>query len=217
MISLLISPLKFALRCSYRPSFSRPLINSKFLSKKALDVNTNVTKDVILFKNPNDKFYKIISIFAVFQFGFWTYLSIFAYTTLKDSPVDTEKAKAWYEKINLGENKYRNGLTLISFLIGWGLLSVSWMYCLRSVKYLILRKGGREVTIVTFTPTGRNRMFTLGVENINCKELRQTAKAHIPLKVKGHSFHYLLDVTKGEFRNPLLFDHTAGLRRDWKS
>nr|CAI5865854.1 unnamed protein product [Callosobruchus analis] len=215
MLRLLFSIPKITVKSLHRPNLLK--IPHKWFSQKTLDVNTNVAKDVILFKNHNDKVFKVVNIFAIVQFAFWTYLSSFAYTSLRDAPVDKEKATAWYEKINLGENKYRNGLTIMSFLIGWGILSLSWMYSLRSVKYLILRKGGKQVTIVTYTPTGTNRMFTLGIENISCREQRQLAKAHIPLKVKGHLFHYLLDVTKGEFRNPELFDHTAGLRRDWKN
>lgn len=88
------------------------------------------------------------------------------------------------------------------------------MYSLRSVKYLILRKGGREVTIVTYAPTGSNRMLTLELENLSCKDSRTSAASQIPIQVKGHYLHYILD-SRGEFTNPTLFDQTAGLRRKW--
>lgn len=87
------------------------------------------------------------------------------------------------------------------------------MYSLKSVRYLILRKGGRMVTIVTYTPLGKNRMFTLGLENLSCQEQRSVAKSQLPIKVKGHYLHYILDM-RGEFKNPTLFDYTAGLRRN---
>ncbi|KAJ8948822.1 hypothetical protein NQ318_013474 [Aromia moschata] len=211
------------LRFSCKPVIFNPFNKFNILNKnvvnrclcqKQLDVNTNVTKDVILYKYKNDTFFKVVNIFALCQFGFWTYLSTFAYTKLRDAPVDSSKETKWWRKINLGENKYRNALTIISFLIGWGILTVTWMYSLRSVKYLILRKGGKEVTIVTYSPTGSNRMFTLGLQNVSCKESRTTAKSQLPIKVKGHYLHYILDM-RGEFTNPSLFDNTTGLRRNW--
>jgi hypothetical protein len=89
------------------------------VSTSALDVNTNVVKDVILYRYDNPKFFRIVNIFALCQFGFWTYLSHFAFTTLKDAPVPEDKDNLpWWRRINLGENKYRNGLTVLSFLIG---------------------------------------------------------------------------------------------------
>ncbi|KAG5898066.1 hypothetical protein JTB14_001772 [Gonioctena quinquepunctata] len=157
-----------------------------------------------------------MNIFALCQFGFWTYLSLFSYKTLRDAPVVDKEGKSWYEKLNLGENKYRNGISIFSFLVGFGILSITWMYSLRSVKYLILRKGGKQITIVTYTPTMTNRMFTLNLDNLNCMDTRQASRSHLAIKVKGHYLHYLLDM-KGEFRNPALFDHTAGLRRNWKT
>lgn len=90
------------------------------LCTRVYDINTNVTKDVILFKYENPRFYKILNIFGICQFVFWTYLSHFAFTTLRDAPVeqkDGEELK-WYERINLGDNKYRNGITAMSFIIG---------------------------------------------------------------------------------------------------
>ncbi|CAG9840362.1 unnamed protein product [Diabrotica balteata] len=197
----------------YSPPRQTP--TQRYLSEKALDVNTNVVKDVILYKYDNSRYYKLMNLFAFAQFGFWTYLSYTAYTTLKDAPVDPSKSEHWWEKINLGENKYRNGITLCTGLIGWGILAVVWMYSLRSVKYLILRKGGRQLTIVTYTPVAASRMFTLELNNLSSVDSRSTAKTHMALKVKGHFMYYIVDM-KGEFKNPLLFDHTVGIRRNLK-
>ncbi|XP_025832529.1 transmembrane protein 223 isoform X2 [Agrilus planipennis] len=181
-------------------------------SERAVDVNTKVAKDVILYKYDNPKFYKYLNIFAICQFGFWNYLSVFALQTLRDAPVSPSENAAWWEKINLGENKYRNTLSVLAFTIGWGILTVSWMFTLRTVRYLVLHKGGEKATIVTYGPFGKNRMFTLDLNNINCKGSRQTTSSTLPLKVKGHYLHYMVD-SRGEFRNPSLFDHTVGLKR----
>ncbi|CAH1113303.1 unnamed protein product [Psylliodes chrysocephalus] len=179
---------------------------------QVLDVNTNVPKDVILYKHDNSRYFKIMNLAGFVQFGFWTYLSITAYTTLKDAPVDHSKATRWWEKLNLGDNKYRNGITFCTGLIGWGVLALTWMYTLRSVKYIILRQGGQLLTIVTYTPITANRMFTLNLKNVSALDTRASAKNHLALKVKGHSFYYLIDM-KGEFKNTTLFDHTVAVKR----
>lgn len=94
------------------------------------------------------------------------------------------------------------------------MLTLTWIYTLKSVRYLILRKGGQQLTIVTYTPFGENRIFTVDLKNICAKEMRNRATSILPIKVKGHYFHYILDM-KGEFRNESLFDNTAGLKRLW--
>lgn len=186
-----------------------------FMSTSVLDVNTKVAKDVILFKYENPKYFRILNIFAISQFGFWAYLSHFAFTSLKDAPPpkDTDNV-AWWRKINLGENKYRNGLTILSFLIGYSILTLAWLFTLKSVRYLILRKGGDKITFVTYTPFGKNRMVTVNVNMVSSQEARHNAHSQLPIKVKGHVLFYILDM-KGEFKNPKLFDNTAGLRRTW--
>lgn len=111
-----------SITCRFYQTSPKPLsglTRSNFCTK-AYDINTNVTKDVILFKYENARFFKILNIFGICQFVFWTYLSHFAFTTLRDAPVEKDDSEdlKWYERINLGENKYRNGITAMSFLIG---------------------------------------------------------------------------------------------------
>lgn len=97
----------------------RPAFPKVSVSTSAHEVNTNVAKDVILYRYDNPKFFRIVNIFALCQFGFWTYLSHFAFTSMRDAPVPKDRDDLpWWRKINLGENKYRNGLTVLSFLIG---------------------------------------------------------------------------------------------------
>lgn len=102
----------------FRNNVRKP--NQVNISQEAFNnVNTNVVKDVILYKYDNPRFFKILNIFALCQFGFWAYLSNFAFTTLKDVPV-AEKTNhdVWWRNINLGEKKYRHGITIISFMLG---------------------------------------------------------------------------------------------------
>ncbi|KAF9414815.1 hypothetical protein HW555_007395 [Spodoptera exigua] len=188
---------------------------SSITTKTIHDVNTNVIKDVILFKYENPKFFMYMNIFAVVQYMFWTYLGLFSFSTLRDAPVDKSAITddtPWFRRINLGENKYRNTLGTVSVVVGVGSLFMIWMYTLRSVRYLILNKGGKQLTFVTYTPFGKNRMMTVPLENVCCKESRNVAKVQLPLKIKNRWMHYMLDM-RGEFKNPLLFDSTAGLLR----
>lgn len=99
-------------------TFTKRTTTEKYNGKSSLDVNTNVVKDVILFKYDNPKFFKYLNIFALCQFGFWGYLSHFAFTGLRDAPVRTEEDASWWWKINLGENKYKNTIAILFFLIG---------------------------------------------------------------------------------------------------
>ncbi|XP_068146482.1 transmembrane protein 223 [Drosophila tropicalis] len=181
---------------------------------KPFEINTNVPKDVILFKYENPKFYNMLNFFGICQFVFWTYLSHFAFTTLKDAPVVEKEGEElkWFQRINLGENKYKNGITICSFLIGYGILFAVWMFTLRSVRFLILRKGGRDVSFVTYGPFNRNRIMTVPLKCISAEESRELARVQLPIKVREKTLYYILDM-RGEFRNPQLFDYTAGLKR----
>lgn len=100
--------------------------------------NNQLTKDVIIckyhiinmlstifqllfvdkFENP--RFFKVVNIFAISQVFFWSYLSHFSYTSLKDAPIEEIKDESvdWWRKINLGENKYRNAIAGMCLFIG---------------------------------------------------------------------------------------------------
>ncbi|XP_014286494.1 transmembrane protein 223 [Halyomorpha halys] len=183
-------------------------------SQELLKLNTNVVKDVILFKYDNPKYFKYITYFGVSQFIFWMYLSHFAFTTLRDAPVPKEGREnlPWWRRINLGEQKYRNGITLFCGVVGYLFLLASWSYTIRSVRYLILRKGGKSVSFVTYGPFGKNSIMDVPIAKMSASESRENARVQLPIKVKGKFFYYMLDM-RGEFPNKLLFDATAGLRR----
>lgn len=109
----------FASKLKFTPTiFGHRRINKFSNTADSFKVNTNVIKDVILYKYDNPKFFKILNVFAICQFGFWGYLSVTAYTTLRDAPVSKSKDAAWWQKINLGENKYKNIIAASAFIIG---------------------------------------------------------------------------------------------------
>ncbi|KAK3859327.1 hypothetical protein Pcinc_034544 [Petrolisthes cinctipes] len=181
-----------------------------------LEQNYAVTKDTVLFRYDNARFFKLLNIFAISQFCFWSYLSNFAFVTMKNvkipEEVKSDTKLVWWKKTNFGQFRY--GITIFSFLIGWGTLAISWMYTIRCVRYLVLLQGGRQLTFVTFTPFGRTRQITVPLEKVSAVQSRMSVKTHLPLKVQGKSLHYLLDM-RGKFTNTKLFDYSAGLKRSW--
>ncbi len=95
--------------------------NSKFYTKQAWEVDTNVAKDVVLYAHHNPQFHKYMNLFAITQLGFWLYLAEFSMSTLRDIPVAKKESDAdlpWYRNINLGENKYRRGITTLCVAVG---------------------------------------------------------------------------------------------------
>jgi hypothetical protein len=55
----------------------------------------------------------------------------------------------------------------ILILKGYGTLAGSWFYTLRAVRFLILRKGGKEVSFVCYTPFGENRITTVPLNHVH--------------------------------------------------
>lgn len=89
---------------------------------------------------------------------------------------------------------------------------IGWTFTLKSVRYLIALKNGKDVSIVTYTPFGKNRIIDVPIRCISAQESRQTAKVYLPLKVKNMNLFYILDM-KGEFKNTKLFDSVIALKR----
>lgn len=120
------------------PASIRLLHQTKFLKNcVAPHLNQpqkNLAKDVILFKYENPKYFRYMNIFAYCQFLFWSYMSHFAYTELRDTPMDqiiaNESDIAWWKKINLGDSKYRTAITMFCFCIGeLTIHSVNFLSC----------------------------------------------------------------------------------------
>ncbi|XP_064622720.1 transmembrane protein 223-like [Lineus longissimus] len=182
-----------------------------------VDVN-NVTQDIPVYTNDGqNRFFLLVSFFGVIQFGFWSYVAHFAYTTLRDAPVKEEQDEEtlpFWRKVNLGGNKYRFGTALLSITVGYVLLYASIFYPMRAVKRLTLMRGGRTAKVTTYAPFGAYRSFTARVEDIQSMQSRAEMKQHISLKVKNRRMFYLLD-SNGKFLNTQIFDFIVGLKRRW--
>ncbi|KAK7063038.1 hypothetical protein SK128_024445 [Halocaridina rubra] len=185
-------------------------------TKLILDHEFKVARDTVIFRYDEPRLFRIMNIFAMSQFFFWAYLSHFAFTSMRDIPISEEEKNnenlSWWKKINFG--KYKNALTVGSFMIGWSTMAFVWLYTLRCVRYLVLKKGGESLMFVTYTPFNRKQYMTVPLQHVSAKQSRTTSKVYLPLKVKGKYLYYVLDM-RGQFPNTRLFDYSAGLQRNW--
>lgn len=101
------------------PICLRKCFSSSAAAPTVAPSNTATAKDILVFRYENPRFFKYLNFFAIAQFMFWNYLSYFSFISLKDVPVpQADKSLAWWRRINLGDNKYRNGIAIMCFLIG---------------------------------------------------------------------------------------------------
>ncbi|XP_064601958.1 transmembrane protein 223-like [Liolophura sinensis] len=221
----------FAVRTSFRATsiwlktfYEHNLLSTAFrFSTRPKDIlpfekEFKITKNVLVYSYDNSRFYKLLSYFGAVQFVFWLYLATFSYSSLRDVPIPGEESPEdvpWWRLVNLGKNKYKNGIALLCFSVGYIVLFISIMYPLRAVNSLWLFKGGKSVGLVTHAPFGKKLTHVTPLENISCVQSRAQAQSQVPLKVKNKWFFYLLD-KKGVFHNPGLFDYMVGLRRNLK-
>lgn len=91
----------------------------------------NLTKDVIVYKYNNPRFFKVMNIFAIVQFFFWLICSEFTLSTLRDTPINDNDPdisnKSIIYRVNLGENKYKYGIATATFFLGTCLTSFAML------------------------------------------------------------------------------------------
>ncbi|KAL7641425.1 UNVERIFIED_CONTAM: hypothetical protein RMT77_008565 [Armadillidium vulgare] len=197
--------------------------SSKGLGQKYRSVN----QDVCIYVNENSKFFKYLRLFSVSQFIFWSYLSHTSYTTMKNIPVTVEEFEEvkklqeqgeWkfisiWRRMNLGQ--YKNVISGFSAVVGFLALCLASLYTTRSIKTIILKKGGENVMIQFYSLFGNGKQNIIPISNISAKSGRHSAESYIILKVKDWKLHVIADA-KGTFPNTELFDYTVGTQRSWK-
>lgn len=111
---LAYKPIQFGINVYTKRSYSTPALLN-------IDVS-NLTKDVIVYKYNNPRYFKLLNIFAMVQFVFWTAMVEFSLFSMRDTPVDETSAdtkeQPVYKKINLGSDRFRYGLGSVFLLIG---------------------------------------------------------------------------------------------------
>ncbi|XP_057365829.1 transmembrane protein 223-like isoform X2 [Daphnia carinata] len=139
-------------------------------------------------------------------------ITILSFTNVPVPKQDSNSNLPWYRSINLGEEKYRRGITGVCLALGVLILGGSWMFSLKSIKNIVLRKGGKDITIITYAPFNKIRYVETPLRNVSATQSRSRAPVSLPVKVKGYMGYFVIDM-KGEFKNPTLFDATVGLKR----
>lgn len=106
------------------------------------------------------------------------------------------------------------GIGLAYFLFGCSISSYYVIRTLYTVRRLVLRKGGKYVSIQTYGLTGGvGKVVTVPV--VSCSGAQQPFQKtdRFFLKIRDHSFKYQLNTSEGIVSNRPLFDRTVGLTR----
>ncbi|XP_024883355.1 transmembrane protein 223 isoform X1 [Temnothorax curvispinosus] len=191
-------------------SFLRPngLLQNVLIQRRQmsqLDVNTNVQNNVVLYKLEKSAYYRYMRIFSIGQLFGW---SVLAFYTYKPSFWDI-----FYTDIKFKEFCYNHMFRLSTFicaiLAGPIMFLVIYATCARSIKYIILNKGGETLSITTFHMRKNKSTISIPVDMVRCTADRTTGGGVLPIKIQNRSFYYLIDKS-GTFVNPKLFDYVTG-------
>ncbi|ELW52019.1 transmembrane protein 223 isoform X1 [Tupaia chinensis] len=169
-------------------------------------------RDVLLFKHEPRPFFAVLGLFCVGQGVFWASLAV---TALSRPPVPEQPQNgetSAHGRFNLRSALWRYGLAVGCGAIGTLVLGAGVLFSLRSVRSVMLRAGGQQVTFTTHAPFGLGAHFTIPLNQVSCMAHRGEVPAMLPLKVKGRRFYFLLD-KNGHFPNTQLFDNTVGAYR----
>lgn len=173
-------------------------------------INTNIQNNVILYKNNSKNEFILLKV----MFYGWGISSIlFLLNTYNPKYIST-----LFENISWNEYFKRNGLHMVYFInfIIIGPVGTILFYIInhRFIKYIILHKGGNNVSIITNHPLKNNYTMTLPINKIKIKIARDKMKNYLPMKIQGRRFYYIID-SKGTFLNEKLFDYTVGKAKNW--
>lgn len=191
---------------------------SSFAKKKETDV-----KDVTLYYYNRQKFFRLVGLACASQFIFWSWMAYFNISQVKlvdlvnlernrnqDEFLDvaTRAGGSWKIVRFMQDNPAL--LAGIAVVMGLFFTTSGFLYSFRSVNRLVLQ--GNNLRVVTHTPLGGTRSFTVPISDVSCSGSRTGTKAQVSLKVKGHRFFFLMD-KDGDFLQPTLFDRTVGVKR----
>ncbi|KAM4846870.1 transmembrane protein 223 [Thomomys bottae] len=171
------------------------------------------SRDLLLFKHERGRFFTILGLFCAGQSVFWASLTVAA---LSPPPVSAPPQVAGTPKqgrFDLRSALWRYALAVGCSAIGTLILGGGLLFSLRSVRSVMLRAGGQQVTFTTHGPFGLGTHLTVPLNQVSCMAHRGEVPAMLPLKVKGRRFYFLLDKA-GHFPNAQLFDNTVGAYRN---
>ncbi|KAK3932446.1 Transmembrane protein 223 [Frankliniella fusca] len=174
------------------------------------------SESVVLYTNDNLKFLRMVNLFGLSFTLFWCATS-YQFATMRITP-QSEKINLshlpWFAQFDIISSSTTKFIaTFVSVLLGAGVFCGAWMYSIRSVGQVILGKGGKSVTFVTYNPLAfrMNKKIHADLNDISCQGHRSVNDV-LPIKVKGRWMHFLVS-REGIYHNGPLFDQTVGLRR----
>lgn len=96
------------------------LSKRNFNNQSIFNLNTNVSKDVLLYKSSSDRTFKMISIFSVVQFGFWITVADSYNILLNKEPNNDENSKliSWIDTIKSKGKIVTLGVPIVCLCMG---------------------------------------------------------------------------------------------------
>ncbi|XP_028914763.1 transmembrane protein 223 [Ornithorhynchus anatinus] len=169
-------------------------------------------RDVLLFEHERGRLFGFLGLFCAGQGVLWTALAAAALAgPPRPAPPPAAEAEVPAAPAR-GSALWRYGLALGCAAVGSLVLTAGLLFSHRSVRSVLLRAGGQQVTVTTHAPLGLGAEFTVPLRHVSCLAHRSEVPAVLPLKVKGRRFYFLLDKA-GRFPNLRLFDVTVGAYR----
>lgn len=177
-------------------------------AEKDFDDAKKILNNVLLFKFERKVGFRVVIAFAFFQlFGLFS-MAHNVYKTFCQNLF--ERTISWKQKLE--SNPFSILTIFIAFTCGPIIFMTIMFFSSRTIRKLILHKGGEKVTLVTYNIIPGQQIFTESLENLSC-EASRTYRSTLPLKVKGRRFAYFID-TDGDILNENLFDFTVGMKRN---
>lgn len=178
----------------------------------------SVPKDVNIYKNNGGAgFARLVGVAGLGQWIVITYMSSVTFQNMpaffKWIPAEKSEDKE-SQRLPLADWKYRIGFATFTFGAACAMMVTTYMYCFRSVSSITLLKSSDQVLFSTYTPLGSIRHFKISVRDVSAVQPRSSKMTQVPLKLKDHYFHYLVDKS-GQFPQPSLFDRTVGIKRNF--
>ncbi|XP_076637826.1 transmembrane protein 223 [Colletes latitarsis] len=179
--------------------------NTRESIEDIVNVNTNVQNNVLLFKNESSTMCKLLRYFSI---G-WVFCSasLIYYSHNQINLSDYSKSVSW--KNYMKEKGVHVTIFACGIIIGPVMLLILHFSMQRFIKYIILNKGGKNVSLITYHLFKKEALLTLPVSMVKSCMSRQEAVQYLPLKVCDKLFFYLMDL-EGTLLNEKLFDNTIG-------
>lgn len=164
-----------------------------------LDINLNVQNNVVLYKCENEKYFRNMRIFIIGQLIGWSILAVYAYTPNFFDIFTTDETLTEYIRNNMFRlslfslsfviGKDFLFLFIISILFpviificsyviiffvfykGISVYLMIHLLCSRTVKYIVLNKGGRTLTIVTYNLWKKDCVMTVPTATVRRKNI----------------------------------------------